>query len=527
MLSRISIVSKLNLLLIVMIVGIFTIAFAGLYEQRSIRLAERKTQLRNAVELALGVTTYYHEQVQKHGMDLDQAQTAAKHAIGGMRYANGEYFSIYDDYPRMVWYAPDPPKLNGTDLSKLKDPTGKYLVVEIRDLVRQQGAGYTEYLWPRPGNEKPVPKLTYSTGFAPWGWIIATGLYIDDLHAAFWNDVQWLALDLLGMVALLGILILLVKRSIVQPLNQAIGLAQTVAHGDLSQELHPDGHNETAQLLLALNDMTAHLRSIVGEVRQSTESVAGASEQLATGNGDLSKRTEAQASALEQTASSIEQLAAAVRQNADNARQANSLAQDTANQAQSGGQLVSEVVQTMGAIDASSKKIVDITSIIDGIAFQTNILALNAAVEAARAGEQGRGFAVVASEVRALAQRSAAAAKEINELINYSVRTVDTGNHLVAQAGQVIEEIVHSARKVCALVNEISTASQEQSEGIEQVNATISQMEHATQQNAALVEESTTATQALRRQAVQLQQAVSQFRLGERQFKQLPFSGQI
>ncbi|MDE8744311.1 methyl-accepting chemotaxis protein [Pectobacterium polaris] len=315
--------------------------------------------------------------------------------------------------------------------------------------------------------------------------------------------------------AIIGVLIAWVlTRSIVQPLAHAVRATQAVAAGDLTHNVQPEGRDEAAQLLHALQDMTVRLRAIVGEVRQGSESIAGASSQLAAGNIDLSSRTEEQASALQETAASIEQLSSTVRQNADNARQANQLAQSTTQQAQSGGQLVTEVVETMGAIDSSSKKIVDIIGVIDSIAFQTNILALNAAVEAARAGEQGRGFAVVASEVRSLAQRSASAAKEIKELIDRSVQTVEAGNRLVVQAGASIQDIVNGVRKVSDLVGEISSASNEQTMGIEQVNVAVNQMEVTTQQNASLVNEASSATQSLQQQAAQLAETVSQFRLG-------------
>ncbi|TKY83282.1 methyl-accepting chemotaxis protein [Pectobacterium polonicum] len=318
-----------------------------------------------------------------------------------------------------------------------------------------------------------------------------------------------------ALSAIIGVLIAWVlTRSIVQPLSRAVQATQAVAAGDLTHNVQPEGRDEAAQLLHALQDMTVRLRSIVGEVRQGSESIAGASSQLAAGNIDLSSRTEEQASALQETAASIEQLSSTVRQNADNARQANQLAQSTTQQAQSGGQLVTEVVETMGAIDSSSKKIVDIIGVIDSIAFQTNILALNAAVEAARAGEQGRGFAVVASEVRSLAQRSASAAKEIKELIDRSVQTVEAGNRLVVQAGASIQDIVNGVRKVSDLVGEISSASNEQTMGIEQVNVAVNQMEVTTQQNASLVNEASAATQSLQQQAAQLAETVSQFRLG-------------
>ncbi|MDX5627445.1 MULTISPECIES: methyl-accepting chemotaxis protein [unclassified Brenneria] len=329
----------------------------------------------------------------------------------------------------------------------------------------------------------------------------------------------YLFLGIIGLlITIAGSLIAwMLTRSIVRPLEHAVQITNAVAGGDLTQNVRAEGRDETAQLLHALQEMTTQLRTIVGEVRQGSESIAGASSQIAAGNLDLSSRTEEQSSALQETAAAIEQLASTVRQNADNAKQANQLAQSTAGQAQSGGQLMNDVVQTMGAIDTSSRKIVDIISVIDGIAFQTNILALNAAVEAARAGEQGRGFAVVAGEVRSLAQRSASAAKEIKELIDHSVQTVETGNRLVEQAGASILDIVSGVRKVSDLVGEISSASQEQSLGIDQVNVAVTQMEQTTLQNAALVNEASAATQSLQQQAEQMEQVVSVFQLTEGQ----------
>jgi len=259
--------------------------------------------------------------------------------------------------------------------------------------------------------------------------------------------------------------------------------------------------------------MNANLLRIVGEIRTGTEAIATSSSEIATGNQDLSARTEQQASSLEETASSMEELTSTVRQNADNARQANQLAMTAVDVAAKGGDMVSQVVDTMSAIDASSKKIVDIIAVIDGIAFQTNILALNAAVEAARAGEQGRGFAVVATEVRSLAQRSAAAAKEIKDLIGDSVAKVETGSALVDQAGRTMEDVVSSIRRVTDIVAEISAASSEQTAGIEQVNQAITQMDQVTQQNAALVEEAAAASQSMHDQSRHLSRAVSEFRV--------------
>jgi methyl-accepting chemotaxis protein-1 (serine sensor receptor) len=306
-------------------------------------------------------------------------------------------------------------------------------------------------------------------------------------------------------------------RSITAPLNYAIEIAQAVASGDLTREICVDTRNEMGRLLLALQEMNRSLCQIVVQVRVGTDTIATASAQIAGGNLDLSSRTEQQAASLEETASSMEQLTATVKQNASHAQHATDLAQSASEVASRGGAVVSEVVSTMDAINEASRRIADITTVIDGIAFQTNILALNAAVEAARAGEQGRGFAVVAQEVRTLAQRSADAAKEIKRLIEDSVDKVDAGSRLVAEAGNTMGDVVRSVQKVGGIISEISLASREQSDGIEQVNLAIMQMDTVTQQNAALVEEAAAAAAALSEQAATLSHAVSVFRTPDAQ----------
>ncbi len=336
----------------------------------------------------------------------------------------------------------------------------------------------------------------------------------EEAGAAYaWARNLMLALGALAVLAGAAIA-WFITRTITRPIGQAVRVAEMVAAGDISSRIEVHSKDETGRLMLALRAMNESLVKIVREVRTGTDTIATASSQIASGNQDLSSRTEEQASSLEQTAASMEELTSTVKQNADNARQANQLAVSASEVAVKGGSVVSQVVDTMGSINASSKKIVDIIGVIDGIAFQTNILALNAAVEAARAGEQGRGFAVVASEVRSLAQRSAAAAKEIKTLIGDSVEKVEEGSKQVEEAGRTMDEIVGSVKRVTDIMGEITAASQEQTSGIEQINQAISQMDQVTQQNAALVEEASAAAQSLQEQAGSLVKTVSVFKLG-------------
>jgi len=326
------------------------------------------------------------------------------------------------------------------------------------------------------------------------------------------------AIELTLVFSLIAVLVAMIMgyfltRSIIRPLGTAVQVAESVAAGDLTTEIRVTSSDETGQLMQGLKNMNENLLRIVTEVRSGTQAISSASSQIAAGNLDLSSRTEEQASSLEETASAMEQITATVKQNAENARQANQLAAQASRVAVEGGEVVGQVVSTMEGINVSSRKIVDIISVIDGIAFQTNILALNAAVEAARAGEQGRGFAVVASEVRNLAQRSASAAKEIKVLIDDSVSKVDNGTQLVAKAGATMAEVVSSVKNVTDIVGEISIASHEQSTGIEEINKAITQMDEVTQQNAALVQEASSAAYSLNEQAERLAESISIFKV--------------
>ncbi|MYM21832.1 HAMP domain-containing protein [Duganella sp. FT135W] len=342
------------------------------------------------------------------------------------------------------------------------------------------------------------------------------GVKASEQGDALYASARWWIIAIIALCIAMGtVQAIWISGLISRPLVNAVQIAQTVAAGNLTSRIEVNTTDETGQLLAALKEMNDNLQNIVGQVRTGTDVIATAASEIATGNLDLSARTEQQASSLEETASSMEEMTSTVKQNSDNARRANELAHSASGIALQGGTVVSQVVETMGSINASSSKIVDIIGVIDGIAFQTNILALNAAVEAARAGEQGRGFAVVASEVRNLAQRSASAAKEIKSLITDSVAQVEAGSKLVHQAGKTMDEVVSSVKKVSDIVAEITNAGREQEVGIEQINQAISEMDTVTQQNAALVEQAAAASASMQEQAENLSRVVSVFKLDQ------------
>ncbi len=652
----------------------------------------RRDGLKSQIEMATAVVNGYAERAEKGEIDVETAKKSALHTLSTMRARGGvDYIYVTDQTPTMLMH-PTRPDLVGKPLSDVLSPDGKR-VFPAFVTAAQAGGGYVDYTWAKPGQKDPVQKTSYAALYKPWGWVIGTGVYLD--------DTQSQALVFTGIVALAGGALVLINllvgwligNSILEPVSRALAAIKGVARGDLSVRTTEHGTDEIGQMLkatdemvhtlerfsaqtkvmvhmhagddvthrmptdfpgvygelatgintmifehldaivdaigilneyaqgdlsrnaarlpgtravlheamdaakaslLAINteikrlaqaaangdfsqrgdatrfkhdsarmitdlnammevsdrnlgklsellaslaegDLTARLdgqyhgvfarmrddanttatqlAGIVGRIQQAASSITGSASEIAAGNNDLSQRTEQQAANLEETAASMEELTSTVKQNAESARQANQLAIGAASVASQGGQVVSQVVDTMSGIQTSSKKIAEIISVIDGIAFQTNILALNAAVEAARAGEQGRGFAVVASEVRTLAQRSANAAKEIKHLIDDSVGKVSEGSLLVDQAGKTMAEIVSSVQRVTDIMSEISAASQEQSAGIEQVNLTVTQMDESTQQNAALVEEATAAANAMQQQAQQLDEAVSSVRI--------------
>jgi methyl-accepting chemotaxis protein len=714
------------------------VLISALVIERNSMFEDRQRATRYAVETAWGAVESLGKAVTAGEITVEEGQKRAISQLKGLRYDGKEYFWINDMQPRMIMH-PTKPEMDGKDIGEIKDPNGKTLFIDMVNLVKANGSGFVSYDWPRPGSDKPVPKISFVKGYQPWGWIIGSGIYVDDIDeivkGQIWKLLIVFLVTTLLMVAMtksllnnivgslrkasnqlnriaqgnysdaievqradeVGLLMYAMKamqirmgfevsdarrlaneamrvkvaldnvgtgvmiadknRNIIymnksvtnvltkvendirkvmpnftvtnlmganidqfhknpahqqqllgafskthateitlaghifalsacpvinengERLGSAIewrdrttevaveqeiaNIVHAAANGDFSQRIalegkegffrqigegmnelmqtSTDGLNEVARVLGALskgdltetitndyygtfgqlkddsNTTVEQLTEVITRIKEAAETINTASKEIASGNTDLSQRTEEQASSLEETAASMEEITSTVKQNADNAKQANQLAAGASAIAVRGGEVVSKVVSTMSSISDSSKKIVDIISVIDGIAFQTNILALNAAVEAARAGEQGRGFAVVASEVRNLAQRSAAAAKEIKTLINDSVDKVAAGTDLADKAGKTMEEVVNSVKRVTDIMAEISAASVEQSSGIEQVNQAITQMDDVTQQNAALVEQAAAAAESLEEQAQQLSEMISTFRVtGER-----------
>jgi methyl-accepting chemotaxis protein len=514
---QLSIAKRLGILILSAVLGIVALTSIFLYSEKKLIIEERQSNVRQTIEVAHGLVVHYHSLIEQSKLSEDDAKQAALKAIKTLRYGDGEYIWINDMQPKMLMH-PIKPELEGKDLSATKDPTGKFLFNEFVDVVKAKGSGFVFYMWPKPGQDKPVQKVSYVKGFAPWGWVIGSGVYIDTVDATIQLRLVEFTLGAALLAAALLAVGLFIARGLLNQLggepNYAANITRHIAEGDLTVVIDLKKSDESS-LLYSIKTMRDSIGAIIGQVRSGTDTIAVSSKEIASGNMDLSARTETQASSLEETASSMEELTGTVKQNADNARQANQLAASASEIALKGGRVVAEVVATMGVINSSSQKIVDIISVIDGIAFQTNILALNAAVEAARAGEQGRGFAVVASEVRNLAQRSASAAKEIKTLINDSVENVRHGSQLVDQAGGTMNDIVDSVRHVTDIMAEITAATSEQTSGIEQINLAISEMDNVTQQNAALVEQAAAAAAAMQEQADKLTEVVSVFKVDE------------
>ena len=514
LLNSLPIIQKLSVLILICVLGLFLSTTLLVWEGSKQKRDDREQMVMNTTRTAAGVLEWAYKQEASGAMSREQAQGMAKAVIGQMRYGKNDYFFLNDLDANVVMH-PIKPELNGKSGKDIKDPSGNAVFQLFADKVKRDKSGYVSYLWPKPGKDEPVEKVSYVQGFEPWGWVIGSGLYVDDLHDEFIADVTRTTLLTILLAAAISWFAYMIATTIARGIGKAVGLLEKMADGHLEHPIVARGNDEVARLLSAMKNMQSSLSGVVITVRNGSESVAAASAELAQANTDLSARTESQSSSLQETSAAMEQLSATVKQNAESANEANQLALSASKVAVSGGAAVSAVVETIQGINTSSKKIADIISVIDGIAFQTNILALNAAVEAARAGEQGRGFAVVASEVRNLAQRSASAAKEINTLINASVDQIERGTELAVKTGDIMGEVVHSIKRVTDLMGEINNSSNEQSLGVVQVTEAVGLMDQVTQENATLVEQMAAAAITLKSQALELVGAVSVFTVAD------------
>ena len=518
--KNLSLKAKLWLVLAVMWLGLLLLAGWSALNTRDTMMREREAGLKNVVETAAGIVKGYADDVAANKLSLEDAQSQALRRVSSMRYADGNYVFIFNSQPVVLMH-PTSKDIINKNVGDRKDTDGKLYYVEMVKLGKQQQQGIVHYMGRLPGTvDTRAEKISQVSYFAPWDWFLVSGVFVNDVQAAFYDNLLKLLLIMVIIGVTVSATMLLIIRSVTRSLGgepgYAAAIATRIAAGELDLTVLVDARDKTS-LLYAMRQMQQQLAAAITEIREGSHNIGASIKEISAGNSDLSARTEQQAASLQETAASMEQLTATVRQNADNARQAGQLAQSASSIAAKGGEVVGQVVHTMQGITDSSKRIADIIGVIDSIAYQTNILALNAAVEAARAGEQGRGFAVVAAEVRNLAQRSAQAAKEIKELIGDSVDKVDGGSELVARAGQTMDEIVQAVKRVTDIMAEVTVASEEQSSGIEQVNQAVMQMDKVTQQNAALVEQVAAAANSLEGQAQRLQDAVSVFQVAEPQ----------
>jgi len=514
---RFSFTQKLWLPLVVSLAALLAVSVSAAWLSRQTRIEERKNDLVNVAHVGLSIVTEYAALAQSGALSEADARRQALERLRGIRYGEDGYFLVIDSTPRMVMHAMKP-ALNGKDLAGTADADGRHHYVTFATVAQKPNGGFVDYVFPHPQDppSAAVGKIGYVVRYAPWDWIIATGAYVDDIDAAFKESLYFVGGIFAVLALLLSALVSLTNRSIRRTIGgdplYVAQVAGEITRGNLAIPINLR-HGDESSLLHTMYLMRDALAHTIKQIKGAADKVATGAREIAGGNTDLSARTENQAASLEETAASMEQMTAMVRQTAENAQTASELTAGAEQIVNRGGEMAAQAVSTMQEISTESHKMVEIISVIEGIAFQTNILALNAAVEAARAGDAGRGFAVVAGEVRTLAQRSAAAAKEIRALISHAVDKVGTGAEFVGQTGATIHSAREAIAKVSGVMRDIAAAAAEQSAGIDQVGDAVAQMDSVTQQNAALVEQAAAVAQTLTEQARLLQVSISQFNL--------------
>jgi methyl-accepting chemotaxis protein len=497
-LGRFTIATKLRL-----VVGASAIALAALVWQsvrvlESRMLEEREAKIRAAVETVHGMLREQARLSEEDRSTAAEAQAAAIRTIRALRYEGNEYFWVNDLSPRMVVH-PIKPELDGKDLSGEVDPSGKRLFMAFVEIAGRKGSGFVPYLWPKPGSREPVRKISYVKLFEPWGWVVGSGVYLDDLEAAAAQEAWRIVGAALAIIAVLVLGAAIVVRSITGPLAGAIRVAERIAGGDLRDAVAVTREDELGRLQVAMAKMTDKLALVIAEVRGGADALGGASQQVSGASQTLSQGTGEQAASVEETSASLEEMTASIARNAEGARETAAAATAGAARAEEGGRAVAETVRAM-------KAITERISVVEEIAYQTNLLALNAAIEAARAGEHGRGFAVVAAEVRKLAERSQKAAKEIGSLAGSSVAVAE-------RSASLIGEVVPRIQSTAELVQEVAAASEQQAAGVEQVSRAMAVVDQTTQRNAAAAEELSSTAEELSAQAESLQQLVGFFQV--------------
>jgi methyl-accepting chemotaxis protein len=475
---------------------------------------EKRLKTKHLVEAAVSVALHFQSLENAGKLTAEEARNAAINTIRDMRYGKNEYFWINNHRPVILMH-PFSAGLVNKDVSKTKDKSGKYLFKEMVSAAKNKAGGFVDYMWPKPGGAKPVPKISFVKNVPGWNWIIGSGIYVDDVS----EEIQSLTIKISGVAMAILIIILsaslLLANTITKPLKATLAMLQDIAagEGDLTKRLDIKSKDEVGQVADEFNRFVETIHELVLSVRESATQLNHAVNEISIGNQNLSSRTQDQASAIEETSSAIEEMTSSVKINAKHASEANKLSRSTADIAHQGETVMERSVKAMEEVTTSSKRIVEIIDLVNSIAFQTNLLALNAAVEAARAGEAGRGFAVVAGEVRSLAGKSAKAAKDIQSLITDSTSKIDQSSALAQESGRLLADIVSNVEKVADTVAEISAMGNEQAQGIDEVNRAMIQMDDGVQQNAALVEEAAAASEEVAAQANNLLDLVRRFRL--------------